>query len=157
MKGLALGADIRKVLVVCVRDTCRSPVAAAWLRAQLPDFKITSAGLEAQDGQGAETLTRETAIALGLPLEKHRARRFTPAMGATQDFILVMEARLRDEIIAKSPKLAAKTRLFGEWSGGVDIPDPYQQSREVYKTVQTQIRSAAKAWAEHLQDPSIFI
>ena len=152
-----MGAEIRKVLVVCVRDTCRSPVGAAWLRAQLPDFKVTSAGMEAQDGQGAETLTREVAIALGLPLEKHRARRFTPAMGATQELILVMETRARDAIIAKTPKLAPKVMLFNHWTGGGDIADPYQQSRETYKAVHAQIRIAAKAWSTHLRDPSLFV
>ena len=44
---------MKKVICVCTGNTCRSPMAAAFLQRALPDWDISSAGLFASSGQGA--------------------------------------------------------------------------------------------------------
>ena len=92
---------IGKVLVVCVGNICRSPMAEAMLQHELKDktdVSVTSAGLGSLAGHAAS----KHAVALmeerGLDISGHKARQLTPDLISDSDLILVMEAGHRRAI-----------------------------------------------------------
>lgn len=145
---------VNSILVVCVGNICRSPVGerqlAALLAARGSGIVVSSAGIGALVGQGADATAAEVAAGHGLSLEGHVARQFTRAMGAAQDLILVMEPGHRREIARSAPNLSGRVMLFDHWQGGAGIEDPYRRSREMHEAVFARITDAAAGWAEKL-------
>ena len=141
---------MQSILTVCVGNICRSPVAAALLRADLPDVHVSSAGIAALVGEDVDPTARQVAEAAGVILEPHRARQFTPAIGEQNDLILVLEAGHKREIERLAPQLSGRVMRLGRWTGDRDIPDPYLKPQAFHEDVFQQIREAATAWAHRL-------
>lgn len=138
------------ILVVCVGNICRSPVGERILAGLLPNAKVTSAGIGALVGHGADDTAAEVAEARGISLSGHVARQFTNRIGEENDLILVMEEGHRREIAKQAPHLRGRLMLFDHWSGGAGIPDPYKLSQDFHETTFDLISTAAGAWATRL-------
>ena len=138
------------IVIVCIGNICRSPLGEALLRRDLAGQTVTSAGLDAVVGHGAQSEMAALALGIGLDLSQHRARQFTPAIGAQHDLILVMQPAHRDHITRMAPHLTARTMLFDHWSGAQGIDDPYQNGQAAYLKAFTRLIDAAKPWAERL-------
>ena len=145
------------MLVVCVGNICRSPVGERLLAAKLSerDGKVTvsSAGIGALVGHGADETAAAVAEAHGISLAGHQARQFTREIGAVHDLILVMEPGHRREITRLNPDLSGRVMLFDHWRGGKGIADPYRLSRQFHEEVYSLIDAAATDWANRLVPP----
>ncbi|AXY40725.1 low molecular weight protein-tyrosine-phosphatase [Halomonas sp. JS92-SW72] len=140
-----------RILVVCIGNICRSPVAEAMLRSALPGRQLSSAGLGALVGQGVEPNARELAEAEGLDVSGHQARQLTPEMLSDADLILVMSHGQRRAIGELAPQALGKTMLLGKWlPDEPEIPDPYRKSREAFEHVHGLLGNATNAWAARL-------
>ncbi len=143
----------QRILVVCIGNVCRSPVAAAMLRRALPEREVTSAGLGALVDRGVEPTARELAEADGLDVSEHQARQLTPEMLQAADLVLVMSEGQRRAVADLSPAALGKTMLLGRWlddGQGREIPDPYRKSREVFVHVHQLLSEATSSWASKL-------
>ncbi|QOR38950.1 low molecular weight phosphotyrosine protein phosphatase [Billgrantia diversa] len=145
----------QEVLVVCIGNVCRSPVGEALLRQALPGHRISSAGLGALVGYGAEPTAVRLAEADGLDLSAHRARQVNAEMVREADLVLVMSEGQRLAIAEQFPFATGKTMRFGRWlpgevGNGVDIPDPYRRNEEVFVRVHRQLTEAARLWQARL-------
>lgn len=140
----------RSILVVCVGNICRSPVGERLLQASLPDLRISSAGIAAVTGHGAETVSAEIAARHGLSLDGHVARQFTPEIGAAHDLILVMEQGHQRFIARAAPALEERCLLFDRWTRAKGIPDPFRRSVAFHEKVFGLIEQAATKWTAHL-------
>ena len=143
--------QVRRVLVVCVGNICRSPVGQYLLRDLLPGVEVGSAGLGALVGKPADATAAEVAASHGLSLEGHVARQFTPELASSHDLILVMEPGHKREITRVSPHLSGKVMLFDQFTGQKGIADPYRRSGDFHEIVFEQIKAAAEAWAARLK------
>src|SRR5690554_1906147 len=140
-----------RILVVCIGNICRSPVAEAMLRSALPGRQLSSAGLGALVGQGVEPNARELAEAEGLDVSGHQARQLTPEMLSDADLILVMSHGQRRAIGELAPQALGKTMLLGKWlPDEPEIPDPYRKSREAFEHVHRMLGRATDCWAARL-------
>ncbi|PXX95622.1 low molecular weight protein-tyrosine-phosphatase [Halomonas sp. LBP4] len=141
------------ILVVCIGNICRSPVAAAMLRQRLPGRHVESAGLGALVGQGVEPTARALAEAEGLDVADHRARQLSAEMLDAADLILVMSEGQRRAAADLVPAAMGKTLLLGRWldgGKGREIPDPYRRDAEVFRAVHGLLREASESWARRL-------
>ena len=120
------------------------------MQAHMPGVKVSSAGLGALVDHAADPVAQQVAAAHGLSLDGHAARQFTAEMAASQDLILVMEPRHRQEIGRIAPQLLGKTMLFDHWTGAKGIADPYRLSREFHELTFVAIEAAGLAWSARL-------
>lgn len=145
---------LKSVLVVCVGNICRSPVGervlAAELAARGSNIAVSSAGIAAVVGHGADETASDVAQAEGVSLEGHVARQFTRELGLEQDLILVMEPGHRREIVRLAPDLSGRVMLFDHWVGGQGIADPYRRSQEFHEIIFHKVKDAAQLWVEKL-------
>ena len=78
------------ILVVCVGNICRSPIAAALLIDEFPQKNIDSAGLSAVVGHSADAKAQEVMRVDGLDMSDHIAKQIDEALVTTADLILTM-------------------------------------------------------------------
>ncbi|TKD14420.1 low molecular weight phosphotyrosine protein phosphatase [Rhodobacter capsulatus] len=143
----------RSVLVVCVGNICRSPLGEAVLARALPGLRLSSAGLAAVVGHGADADAARAAAEVGLDLSGHVARQLTAEIGAAQDLILVMEPGHRAEIFRRFPALSGRVMLFDHWTGGQGIADPFRRDLAVHRATRDRILAAAEPWIARLGRP----
>ncbi|WP_168016907.1 low molecular weight protein-tyrosine-phosphatase [Halomonas salinarum] len=141
-----------RILVVCIGNICRSPVAEALLKQQFPHKQISSAGLGARVGEGVDPNARHLGEADGLHLADHQARQLTADMLNEVDLVLVMSDGQRRAVGDISPAALGKTMRIGRWLGdsGEDIPDPYRKSPEIFELVHRKLTQATATWANKL-------
>ena len=142
-----------RILIVCIGNVCRSPMAECVLRDQLrdKDVVVESAGLAALVGQPIEPLAESVLLDHGLTAQSHVARQVDEAMTAAADLVLVVAKKQIAAIHALSPDAFGKTFLLGKWLGAVDIPDPFGRKREHFAHVYQMIDLAAQSWCAHLK------
>ncbi len=138
------------ILVVCVGNICRSPTAERLLQNSLPERKISSAGLAAVVGHGADATALLVAKSNGLSLDGHHARQLTRELCREQSLILVMEKSHIEAVTRLAPEVRGKTMLFAHWLEQRDIPDPYGKSQEAFEFVYRLLAESAQAWAKAL-------
>lgn len=126
---------LERVLMVCVGNICRSPMAEALLRARLagrPGASVESAGIAALIGRPADSTAQELMRERGLDIAAHRARQLTSDMATRFELILVMEEGHRREVEALAPACRGRVQRLGRF-GNFDIADPYRQGREAFE------------------------
>lgn len=145
---------VPSILVVCVGNICRSPIAERLLAAKLAErgssIRIASAGLAAVTGHAADADAMLAASAQGVSLDGHVARQFTYALGAEHALILVMESGHRRDILKTAPDLFGRIMLFDHWTGGTGIADPYRRGVQFHQDIAAQIDAAATVWVDRL-------
>ena len=117
-----------RILMVCLGNICRSPTAAAALRAAAAEagvaVEVDSAGTAGwHEGKGADPRTIEHARRRGLDLTAHRARRIRDDDFAAFDRVYAMDrANLRALVQRAPPTLQGRIALF---LGDEEVPDPW--------------------------------
>ena len=144
---------IQHILIVCVGNVCRSPMAEAALRNALgeqEEITVESAGLSAMvdwpAAEHAEALLSER----GIDISAHRARQLTPELLHEADLILVMEAEHKKAIEAEDSTARGKVFRLGEWRDK-DIYDPFQKPRKEFARVLREIEACMEDWVERLK------
>ncbi|MGP1614812.1 MAG: low molecular weight protein-tyrosine-phosphatase [Pollutimonas bauzanensis] len=141
------------ILVVCVGNICRSPVAEAMLKAQFPGKQIWSAGLSALVGEPADPLAQSIAAEHGLDLSEHRAQQLTSWMCRQADLILVMENGHRQQLEQQHPLARGKIHCLGDLGveDAFQIADPYRQPRAAFAAAHEAIRRGVSYWADRIR------
>lgn len=140
---------IRRILVVCIGNICRSPMAEGLLKRALPDLQISSAGLDALVGYGADPIAIQIMAEHGIDIGSHRARMVTDMLVRDSDLILTMDSQQLQQIAAEYPYTRGKVFRLGE-PIKKDITDPYRQSAEVFRNAFDLIADGSGAWVKRI-------
>ena len=144
---------IRHILVICVGNICRSPMAEALLQRALrgqDGITVESAGLGALVGHPASDYSIELMDEMGIDITGHRARQIHPDMVRDADLVLVMEAGHKRAIDDADPSARGKVYRLGEWQDR-NIDDPYRQARVAYEEALEDIEAGVASWAEKIR------
>ena len=140
---------ISRILVVCIGNICRSPMAEGLLKQALPGVQTTSAGLGALVGRGADPLAVSLMAEAGVDISAHRARMLTDAIAREADLILVMDEQQKEQIAKQYPYARGRVFRLAE-AARQDIPDPYRQKPEVFHTAFALAQSGVNAWVKRI-------
>jgi protein-tyrosine phosphatase len=133
------------ILVVCIGNICRSPMAAALLSRALPGMAVHSAGLGAMIGAPADPISTALMAAAGLDIAAHRAQQINTPLVTYAELVLVMDRQQKQEVHRRYPTSAGKVFCLGEHDG-VDIPDPYRQPRSSFEHALRLIEQSVDSW-----------
>ena len=148
-----------RILMVCLGNICRSPLAEGIMRAKLfgrKGFVIDSAGT---GGWHVGDLPDRRSIAIakqrGLDITNQRGRQFTARDFDSFDHIFVMDNSNYSDVIklAQNQEQQAKVQLIldelfpGE---NVDVPDPYYGGTDGFSQVYNMLDKACEHIANRL-------
>ena len=130
-----------KILMVCMGNICRSPMAEAVVRALVEraglsdGFEVDSAGTHAYHvGEAPDMRARQVAAKRGYDLSGLRARKIRDGDFGSFDLILAMDRANLAALERVCPEeYRSKMKLFMSYAEGVDaeeVPDPYYSSIE---------------------------
>ena len=143
----------KNIVMVCIGNICRSPMAEAILRHRAQSknisINISSAGIAALVGKPADSNVQELLLEEGIDCSAHKARQLTSAILLEAELVLVMEQNHRKEIECMFPNVCGKVHLLGKW-GDFEVPDPYRKSREVFKDTHQLIMQGIDQWQARL-------
>jgi len=134
-----------KILMVCLGNICRSPLAEGVLqdlakKAGL-NWQVNSAGTNGyHTGEPPHHYSIKVAKQNGIDISKQRSRKFTSADFEQYDLIYVMAEDVLDDIksIGRNNFVSEKVRLFldesfpGQYK---DVPDPWYGTENGYHDV----------------------
>ena len=151
----------QKVMMVCLGNICRSPMAAAVL-----DNKARQAGLTLEvassgtaswhAGEGPNPMSHRVWSDAGY-VYNHTAQHFTPDMFNTYDLILVMDHSNYADVIAQAAydEHVAKVRFLRSFDPALEdvdhegpdgdrlvVPDPWNLPRSEFEAVLTMIEKS---------------
>lgn len=147
-----------KILMVCLGNICRSPLAEGILQSKLPrdKFIVDSAGT-GNWHVGRQPDSRSIAIAKlrGLDISKQKGRQFTAKDFESNDYIFVMDNSNYKDVIQLAPNQEAKAKvslilndLFP--NENVDVPDPYYGMEDGFSNVYGMLDEVCEIIAERL-------
>ena len=148
---------IRRILVLCEGNHCRSPLAEALLQsAMAPGVQVTSAGLDALLGHPPHEESLRLGADLGLDLSAHRGRQFTPELALNADLILVMDRAQQEACHRLAPSSRGRVFLLGRWlpEAEQEIADPIHQPVAAHEHSCAHLRRAVALWVPRLAPPS---
>ena len=122
-----------KILVVCLGNICRSPLAEGILKSKLNErFAVDSAGtISMHEGKHPDARAIETAHQHGIDISKQRSRPISKKDFEDFDKILCMDLNVYKDVISMTidEELRRKISLFlaeaGNSGNDTDVPDPY--------------------------------
>jgi len=150
------------VILVCMGNICRSPMAEIVLRQQLAEaglarrVTVSSAGTgNWHVGQPADPRAQLALSSGGYPT-KHAARQFDPTWFSTASLIVALDSEnLRDlRHLAPSPAVAQSVRLlrsFDAQAVGVDVADPYYGDASAFDQTLESIEQACLGIVAHIK------
>lgn len=152
---------MHSILLVCTANICRSPTAAAVLRAVLEhaglagEVQVASAGThDYQAGMPASPPAVALARLRGYEIRGHAARRVRPDDFERHDMILAMDRGNLEHLRAMAPtRHRSKVELFLDYSErfqGREVPDPYGGTGRDYERAFEMIEDGCRGLARRL-------
>ena len=146
------------ILMVCLGNICRSPLAEGILKSKLPSttFYIDSAGTASYHvGEKPDSRSIETAFNHGVHISNQRSRQFKVEDFDLFDFIFVMDYSNYDNVIhlARNEDDINKVKLILQElknSNTLEVPDPYYGGSKGFENVYTILDNACEIIANRL-------
>lgn len=154
---------MKKILMVCTGNTCRSVMAAAIFR-QLAvkyqvELEIDSAGLAAFAGDNATPQAQQVLQEdYGVDLSRHQSQHISDLNLADYDLVLVMTQSHKQHLLSLESGLSEQIFLLTEFANqngqectlekenlnqmDLDISDPFGQSVAVYRRTAGELHNA---------------
>jgi protein-tyrosine phosphatase len=147
-----------KIVMVCLGNICRSPLAEGILASKLPQdkFSVDSAGTGSWHiGQSPDERSIAVAKKNGLDISYQKGRQFSSADFDTFDYIFVMDNSNYDNVIALAETNQQKEKvklIMNELTPqqNKDVPDPYFGMHNGFDIVYTMLDEVCEIIAQKL-------
>lgn len=146
---------MNSVLVVCIGNICRSPMAEGLLAQALPRLHVSSAGTGALVGHPADPMAVALMRERGIDITAHRARQLDRRLCLNNDILLVMDSTMRREVMDRYPEASGRVfRICDTLQGGV--PDPYRQSEAAFRDALSLMEEGVQQWLQRIRKLEMF-
>ena len=147
-----------KILMVCLGNICRSPLAEGILASKLPKnkFKVDSAGTGSWHiGNAPDERSISIAKKNGILISNQKCRQFTTNDFDFFDYIYVMDITNYNDVIelSQNQEHTKKVQLILNElfpNENVDVPDPYYGLQNGFDSVYQMLDEACDLIAEKL-------
>lgn len=141
-----------KILMVCLGNICRSPLAEGILRSKLDsNFIIDSAGTGGWHvGESPDQRSIETAKQNNIDISHQKARKFSIADFDSFDYVYVMDQSNYKDVINLAPNEVAKAKVALILGDSKEVPDPYYGGQEGFENVYYLLDQACEEIAKNL-------
>src|SRR5690606_3697404 len=143
-----------KILMVCLGNICRSPLAEGILRSKLSEeFHIDSAGTgNWHVGKSPDKRSVAVAKKYGIDISMQRARQFHPNDFEEFDLIYVMDESNFEDVIAltENQNHHFKVKLILADLEDKNVPDPYYGGEEGFEKVYKMLDEVAEKIAAQI-------
>lgn len=141
-----------KIIMVCLGNICRSPLAEGILRSKLDsNFIIDSAGTGGwHAGESPDKRSIETAKQYNIDISNQKARKFSISDFDLFDYIYVMDKSNYKDVINLAPDEAAKAKVALILGDSKEVPDPYYGGQEGFENVYYLLDQACEEIAKNL-------
>jgi protein-tyrosine phosphatase len=148
-----------KILMVCLGNICRSPLAEGIMASKLPKDKFTvdSAGTGSWHiGHAPDIRSISTAKKNKLDISKQKGRQFSTTDFEIYDYIYVMDKSNYDDVIklAETSEQKNKVRIILNElypDENVDVPDPYFGMPNGFEIVYNMLDEVCELIADKLK------
>jgi protein-tyrosine phosphatase len=152
-----------RLLVVCLGNICRSPMAEGALRVRIEASPLAgqvildSAGTgDWHVGQPPDPRAIATAARHGVDISGLRGRQLSRADFACHDWLLCADRTNLRDVRARGPAEAhSRCALLLDWAGvaaEADVPDPYTGNESEFEAVWALLDRAAQGVVARLED-----
>lgn len=147
-----------KILMVCLGNICRSPLAEGIMKTKVPDdFVVDSAGtISLHEGEHPDKRAVRTAANHDIDISQQRSRPITRNDFETFDKIYCMDIDVYEDVISKAEneQQRQKISLFLEASGdhrNAEVPDPYWGDMKDFEKVFQLLEKGCEVIADRLK------
>lgn len=140
---------IHNILVVCIGNICRSPMAEYFLKQEFPHLQIESAGISGLVGHAADAKASRCMQRLGIDMSSHVARKLNAELVKKADLILVMSQNQQKHVEQTWPFAKGKTFRLGHWQAK-NVADPYQHDQAVFDETCQLIQACIADWKKYI-------
>jgi protein-tyrosine phosphatase len=142
-----------RVLMVCLGNICRSPLAEGILKSKVfsNNVFVDSAGTAAYHvGNLPDSRSIDVAKKYGIDITNQRARAFTAVDFESFDYIYVMDISNYNHIINLANTSSDKEKVKLILNGGLEVPDPYYGGEGGFENVYQLLDKSCSVIAEKI-------
>lgn len=141
-----------KILMVCLGNICRSPLAEGIMNEKLKNhfenYVVDSAGtIDLHEGNLPDSRSIDTALNHGIDITNQRSRPITDEDLTTFDYIFCMDKNNYKNVLsmAENNEQRNKIHLFLEFAGqqNAEVPDPYYGGVDGFEKVYRMLDNAS--------------
>ncbi|WP_288448218.1 low molecular weight protein-tyrosine-phosphatase [uncultured Chryseobacterium sp.] len=148
-----------KILMVCLGNICRSPLAEGIMKTKLPDhYTVDSAGtISMHEGEHPDKRAVKTAANHHIDISKQRSRPVTRKDFENFDKIYCMDIDVLEDVVSKTKneEERQKVSLFLEVLGdhkNAEVPDPYWGDMKDFENVFQLLDKGCEAIKKQLSE-----
>lgn len=141
-----------KILMVCLGNICRSPLAEGILKSKLPSsFTVDSAGtIDMHEGKEPDKRSIETARNHGIDVSQLRSRPFLSSDFKNYDRIYCMDRQNFEDVLTYAKTDADRTKVYMILENNQNVPDPYWGESADFENVYQLLDEACTKTAAEL-------